>query len=84
MLLALCPWDSPGKNTGGRGVPFPFPGDPPSPGIKPPSLPSPALAGGFFTSSATWEAHTRDTVYEITVKAMCELQSASWQISHGT
>ena len=33
------------------GWPFPLPGDPPNPGIK-----SPALAGGFFTTSITWEA----------------------------
>ena len=32
------------------------PGDLPDPGIKPLSLTSPALAGGFFTTSATWEA----------------------------
>ena len=32
------------------------PGDLPNPGIKPASLMSPALAGGFFTTSATWEA----------------------------
>ena len=25
-------------------------------GVKPTSLTSPALAGGFFTTSATWEA----------------------------
>ena len=31
-------------------------GDFPDPGIKPTSLASPALAGGFFTSNATWEA----------------------------
>ena len=36
------------------GLPFPSPGDLPDPGIK--SLTSPTLAGGFFTSSATWEA----------------------------
>ena len=29
----------------------------PNPGIKPVSLKSPALAGGFFTTSATCEAH---------------------------
>ena len=29
----LCPWDSPGKNTGG--LPFPSPGDLPHPGIEP-------------------------------------------------
>ena len=32
------------------------PGDLPDPGIKPTPLKSPALAGGFFTTSATWEA----------------------------
>ena len=38
------------------GLPCPPPGDLPDPGIKPASLKSPALAGGFFTTSATWEA----------------------------
>ena len=38
------------------GLPYPPPRDPPNPGIKPASLLSPALAGGFFTTSATWEA----------------------------
>ena len=33
-----------------------FPGDLPDPGIEPASLAFPALAGGFFTTSATWEA----------------------------
>ena len=37
-------------------LPFPLPGDLPDPGIEPVSLVSPALAGGFFTTSATWEA----------------------------
>ena len=36
-------------------MPFPPPRDLPDPGIEPPSLVSPALAGGFFTTSATWE-----------------------------
>ena len=39
------------------GLPCPPPGDLPDPGIKPMSLKSPALAGRFFTISATWEAH---------------------------
>ena len=34
----------------------PPPGDLPDPGIEPMSLMSPALAGGFFTTSTTWEA----------------------------
>ena len=38
------------------GLPCLPPGDLPNPGIKPTSLPSPALAGRFFTTSATWEA----------------------------
>ena len=38
------------------GLPCPSPGDFPNPGIEPVSLRSPALAGGFFTTSATWEA----------------------------
>ena len=41
------------------GLPFPSPGDLPDPGIKPASLMSPALAGGFFTTSTTWEAPVR-------------------------
>ena len=36
----LCPWDSPGKNTG---VGCPPPGDLPNPGIKPTSPAAPAL-----------------------------------------
>ena len=38
------------------GVPFPPSEDLPNPGIEPVSLVSPALAGGFFTTGATWEA----------------------------
>ena len=36
-------------------LPCPSPGDLPNLGVKPTSLMSPALAGGFFTTSATWE-----------------------------
>ena len=35
-------------------LPFPSPGDLSYPGIKPISFMSPALAGGFFTTSANW------------------------------
>ena len=38
------------------GLPFPSPGNLPDPGIEPSSFMSPTLAGGFFTSNATWEA----------------------------
>ena len=37
-------------------MPCPPPGDLPDPGIEPTSFMSPALTGGFFTTSATWEA----------------------------
>ena len=39
-------------------VAIPPPGDLPDPGIEPVSPVSPAFAGRFFTTSATWEAHT--------------------------
>ena len=35
------------------GLQFPSPGDLPNPGIEPETLTSPALAGSFFTTSAT-------------------------------
>ena len=38
------------------GLPWRSPGDLPDPWIEPVSLKSPALAGGFFITSATWEA----------------------------
>ena len=41
-----------------NGVPFATPGGLPNPGIEPMSLASPVLAGGFFTTSTTWEALT--------------------------
>ena len=40
-----------------RGLPCPPPGNLPNPEIKPMSFASPVLAGRFFTTSATWEAH---------------------------
>ena len=38
------------------GLPCPPPRDLPDPGIEPRSFMSPAVAGGFFTTSTTWEA----------------------------
>ena len=37
------------------GLPCPPPGHLPDPGIEPTSITSPTVAGGFFTTSATWE-----------------------------
>ena len=49
-----CPWDSPGKNT--RMGCHALLEDLLDPESEPMSLMSPELAGGFFTTSATWEA----------------------------
>ena len=51
----LCLWDSPGRNSG-VGCLVLLQWTFPDPGIEPASLLSPALAGGFLTSSTTWEA----------------------------
>ena len=40
------------------GLPCPPPGDLPNPGIEPASHYVPCIAGGFFTTSATWEAQS--------------------------
>ena len=40
------------------GLPCPSPGDLRDPGTEPASLMSPALAGGFFSIRANWEALT--------------------------
>ena len=64
----LCPWDSPGKSTGvGRHALLQ--GIFPTQGLRP-SLMSPALAGGFFTTSATLGSdtyiyiHTHSYIYK--------------------
>ena len=44
------------------GLPCHPPGDLPDPGIQPMSLVSPALTGGFFTTSATWKAQEKGWV----------------------
>ena len=40
------------------GLPFSPPGDFPDPGIEHMSLMPPALAGGIFSTSTTWVAHS--------------------------
>ena len=53
-LRHLCPWGFP-RQEYWSGLLCPPPGNLPDSGIKPTSLVSPALAGGFFTTSTTWE-----------------------------
>ena len=55
-------------------VPFPLPGHLPDPGIKPGS---PALAGGFFIASATWEAPCCVRQY-IWISSAGDLGSIPW------
>ena len=43
------------------GLPFPTSGDLPT-HIESISLPPPTLAGGFFTTSTTWEAHKNNNI----------------------
>ena len=50
----LCPWGFSRQEYWSR-LTCPPPGDFPNPGIEAESLLSPALAGEFFTTSATWE-----------------------------
>ena len=45
-----------------RGSPCPSPGDLYDLGIKPESLKSPVLPGGFFTRRATWEAQLESSL----------------------
>ena len=55
------------------GFPCPPPGGLPSPGIKPMSPMSPALAGWFFTTSATWETPKPSRKKESEVAESCPI-----------
>ena len=46
-----------------RGLLCPPPGHPHNPATEPESLMSPGLAGGFFTTRATWETPSSPLVY---------------------
>ena len=62
--LQLCPTlcDPMGPSSPGSSrFPCPPPGDLPNPWIKPVSLKSPVLGGGFFTTSVTWKARSECT-----------------------
>ena len=53
--VALRPWGF-SRQEFWNGLPCPPSGDLPDPGVEGASLTSPALAGGIFTTSITWEA----------------------------
>ena len=69
-----------------NGLPCPPPGDLPNPGTEPVSLTSLALAGMFFTTSATWKAHHNTCVsnhhivhLELTQRHMSIISQYSWK-----
>ena len=49
-------------------------GDLPDPGIEPASLVSPALAGEFFTTSATWEAWAQSRCSQMPLEQFIALE----------
>ena len=59
-------------------MPFPPPGDLPDPGTEPMSLMSPALAGGFFTTSATWEATIYESEVYVTMEKLLNLSESQF------
>ena len=62
------------------GLPCPPPGDLPDPGIKPASLPSPALAGGPLTTSATRGEVLQELAHAATeTEKSRHLLSVSWR-----
>ena len=68
------------------GLPCSPPGDLPNPGIKPSSLTSPALAGMFFTISATWEAlkcPEVGTIWGTTMKRPVRLEQNERKVIEG-
>ena len=66
----LCPLEFP-RQEYWSGLPCPPPGDLLSPGLEPVSLMSPALAGGFFITSTSWEGHLSFTIINFFVKNGC-------------
>ena len=60
------------------GLPFPSPGDLPNPGIKPEALASPALAGGFITTSTTWEAPSVKGVFVCARTSHSVMSNSVW------
>ena len=71
----LCPWDSPGKNTG-VGC-HAFLGDLRDPGTEPTFLISPALADRVFTTTVTWEAPNKPFLYLQNISGVCSFLTTS-------
>ena len=65
------------------GLPCAPPGDLPDPGIELKPLTSPALAGRFFTTSATWEASRLDTTNLLLEVKQWLLSLVVYEKTHG-
>ena len=63
------------------GLPFPPPEDLPDPEIEPASLTSPALAGRFFTTRATWKAWD-EKWSEVKSLSRVWLFATPWTVAH--
>ena len=66
------------------GFPCPSPGDLPDPGIESASLTSPALAGRFFTTSATWEAPKTLSILTYFIPSVLASEKTEAGRGHGT
>ena len=62
-------------------LPYPSPADLPDLGIEPTSLMSPALADGFFTTSAAWEALDIAIVFIFKSMQLFSLCMCGWTLS---
>ena len=70
-IRLLCPWRF-SRQEYLRGLLCPLPGNFPNPGVETVTLLSPAQAGRFFTTSATWEAcKQRVKIYKIHFYCNC-------------
>ena len=54
-------------------LPCPPLGHLPDPEIEPVSLVSPALAGGFFTTGATWESQPAESAFSLSARLLSTL-----------
>lgn len=68
--------DSPGRNTG-VGYRCPPAGDLPNLVTEPIFLMHSCIAGGFFTTSVTWEAHMSSSQTSLQLASKCNLNSAN-------
>ena len=74
----LCPWDSPGRNTG-VDCHFLLQGNLPDPGITLASLTSLASAGRFFTTRSTWASLLAQQVKNPPAMRKTRVQSLGWE-----